>query len=65
MIFHGEETAAKSWMSSLTLKAAMEDFEKRFLQKAKERWKTTEKIGEMLDVNQSTISRKLRKYGID
>lgn len=48
-----------------TLKAAMEDFEKRFLQKAKERWKTTEKIGEMLDVNQSTISRKLRKYGID
>ena len=48
-----------------TLKVAMEDFEKRFLQKAKERWKTTEKIGEMLDVNQSTISRKLRKYGID
>ncbi len=48
-----------------TLKAAMEDFEKRFLQKAKERWKTTEKIGEMLDVNQSTISRKLRKYGIE
>ena len=48
-----------------TLKAAMEDFEKRFLQKAKERWKTTEKIGEMLDVKQSTISRKLRKYGID
>lgn len=48
-----------------TLKVAMEDFEKRFLQKAKERWKTTEKIGEMLDVNQSTISRKLRKYGIE
>lgn len=47
-----------------TLKAATEDFEKRFLERAKERWKTTEKIGEMLDVNQSTISRKLRKYGI-
>ncbi|MGN1414506.1 MAG: sigma-54 interaction domain-containing protein [Anaerovoracaceae bacterium] len=47
-----------------TLKEAMEDFEKRLLQRAKEHWKTTEKIGEMLDVNQSTISRKLRKYGI-
>lgn len=47
-----------------TLKEAMEDFEKRFLERAKERWKTTEKIGEMLDVNQSTISRKLRKYNI-
>lgn len=48
-----------------TLKEAVEDFEKRFLQRAKERWKTTEKIGEMLDVNQSTISRKLRKYDIE
>lgn len=48
-----------------TLKEAVEDFEKRFLERAKERWKTTEKIGEMLDVNQSTISRKLRKYNIE
>ena len=48
-----------------TLKEAVEDFEKRFLERAKERWKTTEKIGEMLNVNQSTISRKLRKYGIE
>ena len=48
-----------------TLKEAVEDFEKGFLERAKERWKTTEKIGEMLDVNQSTISRKLRKYGIE
>lgn len=48
-----------------TLKEAVEDFEKRFLERAKERWKTTEKIGEMLDVNQSTISRKLRKYRIE
>ena len=48
-----------------TLKEAVEDFEKRFLERAKERWKTTEKIGAMLDVNQSTISRKLRKYGIE
>lgn len=47
-----------------TLKEAVEDFEKRFLERAKERWKTTEKIGEMLDVNQSTISRKMRKYNI-
>ena len=48
-----------------TLKEAVEDFERRFLERAKERWKTTEKIGEMLDVNQSTVSRKLRKYHIE
>lgn len=47
-----------------TLKEAVESFEKKLLENAKERWGTTEKIGEMLAVNQSTISRKLRKYGI-
>ena len=47
-----------------TLKEAVDGFEKDFLSKAKQRWKTTDKIARMLDVNQSTISRKLRKYGI-
>ncbi len=45
-----------------TLKSAMEDFERQFLQQAKERWKTTERIAKALEVNQSTISRKLNKY---
>ncbi|MGN0714599.1 MAG: TyrR/PhhR family helix-turn-helix DNA-binding protein, partial [Anaerovoracaceae bacterium] len=47
-----------------TLKEAMEEFEKQFLRKAKEQWGTTEKIAKALDVNQSTISRKLNKYHI-
>jgi len=47
-----------------TLKMAVDDFEKQFLEKAKARWKTTEKMAEMLDVNQSTISRKLNRYGL-
>lgn len=49
----------------VSLKEAVEDFERRFLEKAKRRWKTTEKMGEMLQVNQSTISRKLKKYKIE
>ena len=47
-----------------TLKFAMEEFEKQFLKKAKEQWGTTEKMAKALDVNQSTISRKLNKYKI-
>lgn len=47
-----------------TLKYAVENFERQFLEKAKEKWHTTEKIAEALDVNQSTISRKLKKYNI-
>ena len=48
-----------------TLKEVMEEFEKRYLEKAKERYGTTEAIGSALGVDQSTISRKLRKYNID
>lgn len=48
----------------LTLREAMETFEKDFLIKAREKWKTTEKMAEALNVNQSTISRKLNKYNI-
>ena len=48
-----------------TLKNAVEDFEKHLLEKAKDEWKTTEKIAQALDVNQSTISRKLKKYNIE
>ena len=47
-----------------TLKEAVEEFEKQFLKKAKEQWGTTEKMAKALDVNQSTISRKLNKYNI-
>ena len=46
------------------MKEAVETFENDFLIKAREKWKTTEKMAEALEVNQSTISRKLNKYGI-
>lgn len=49
---------------NITLKEAMETFEKELLMEAKIKWNTTEKIAEALDVNQSTISRKLNKYNI-
>ena len=52
------------WYGEQTLKEAVETFEKDFLIKAREKWKTTEKMAEALEVNQSTISRKLNKYGI-
>lgn len=49
----------------LSLKDALEKYEILVLQRAKEKWHTTEKMGQMLKVNQSTISRKLKKYGIE
>lgn len=58
-----EEQEAKS-EGMPTLKAAVEEFEKQFLKKAREQWGTTEKMAKALDVNQSTISRKLNKYNI-
>lgn len=48
-----------------SLKNAMEDFEKNYLTRAKEKWKTTSRMAEALGVNQSTISRKLNKYGLE
>lgn len=59
--FRGTEEKPEEVVS---LKDAIEDFEKKYLEEAKERYKTTEAIGKALKVNQSTISRKLRKYNI-
>ena len=59
---HQQQDAKSEGMP--TLKAAVEEFEKQFLKKAKEQWGTTEKMAKALDVNQSTISRKLNKYNI-
>ena len=49
----------------LPLRQIMEEFEKSVLERAKEKYKTTEAIGKALEVDQSTVSRKLRKYHID
>ncbi len=48
-----------------SLKDALESEEKRILTSAKKLYKTTTKMAEMLGCDNSTISRKLRKYGID
>lgn len=50
---------------TITLKDAVANFESQFLANAKEKYGTTEKMAEVLDVNQSTISRKLKRYGIN
>ncbi|MDI6601605.1 MAG: sigma 54-interacting transcriptional regulator [Thermoanaerobacteraceae bacterium] len=46
------------------LDCMVEDYEKKILLQAKEMFKTTRKMAEALGVNQSTIVRKLKKYGI-
>ena len=48
-----------------SLRELIEGFEKAILQRAKEEYKTTEAMGKALKVDQSTISRKLRKYRIE
>lgn len=46
----------------LPLKKALEEVEKQLLLQAKERYNSTYKMAEVLEVNQSTIVRKLKKY---
>lgn len=48
----------------LPLKKCVEESEKQLLQLAKKKFRTTSKIAEILEVNQSTISRKLKKFEI-
>lgn len=46
----------------IPLKKALEEVEKQLLLKAKERYNSTYKMAEILEVDQSTIVRKLKKY---
>lgn len=46
------------------LKKAIEQLEKELLQKAQEKYKSTRKIAKAIEVNQSTVVRKLKKYNI-
>ena len=40
------------------------DFEKDILQKAKDKYGSTREIGKYLHIDQSTVVRKMKKYGI-
>lgn len=51
-------------MSGRTLKEYMDAYEKSILMEARDKYRTTERIGKELGVDQSTISRKMKKYGI-
>ena len=52
-------------IDSLTLAEATEELEKTILRRAKETCHSTREMANKLDVNQSTIVRKLQKYGLD
>ncbi len=48
-----------------TLQAALEEVEKRILRKALTQYGSTRKVARALGINQSTVVRKLRRYGLD
>lgn len=50
--------------NSRSLQDMLDSYEKSILRKAKEKYGTTRSIGEALEVDQSTIVRKLKKYGL-
>ncbi len=49
---------------NMTLKDAVEDTERKLIQNAYSRYKSTYEIAQVLEVNQSTVVRKAAKYGI-
>jgi TyrR family helix-turn-helix protein len=52
------------WPESVTLQEAVESVEKNLLDKARNRYRNQSEIAEALGVNQSTIARKLKRYGL-
>jgi TyrR family helix-turn-helix protein len=52
------------WPETVTLQQALETVERKLLTKARERYRSQSRIAEALGVNQSTIARKLKRYGL-
>jgi TyrR family helix-turn-helix protein len=52
------------WPETVTLQEALETVERNLLAKARERYRSQSRIAEVLGVNQSTIARKLKRYGL-
>ena len=56
--------AAGDWPEAMTLQQILDSVERSVLERAAEKFGTQYKIAKMLGVNQSTIARKLKKFGI-
>ncbi len=52
------------WPETVTLQEALETVERNLLSKARERYRSQARIAEVLGVNQSTVARKLKRYGL-
>src|SRR5210317_1002277 len=52
------------WPETVTLQEALETVERNILTKARERYRSQSRIADVLGVNQSTIARKLKRYGL-
>ena len=48
----------------IPLQQAVEQVEREILEKAKEKYKSSRRIAKAIQVDQSTVVRKLKKYGI-
>ena len=49
----------------MTYRSALEAMERQLLENARNQFGSTRKIADALDINQSTVSRKLRQYRLD
>ncbi len=52
------------WPETVTLQQALETVERTLLTRARERYRSQARVAEVLGVNQSTIARKLKRYGL-
>lgn len=53
-----------NWSEEVSLQQAIEAVERNLLAKAQERYRSQARIAEALGVNQSTVARKLKRYGL-
>jgi DNA-binding NtrC family response regulator len=54
-----------AWHPGITLSQMVADLEKKVLTRALEKGRTQVNAAKMLGINQSTIARKIKKYGLD
>jgi TyrR family helix-turn-helix protein len=52
------------WPEAITLQEALETVERNLLTRARDRYRSQSRIADVLGVNQSTIARKLKRYGL-
>jgi len=59
-----DEFITKNTKRIMTLNEAIEDVEKQILSEAMKKYKSTRKIADVLKIDQSTVVRKIEKYGL-